>query len=116
MRILLAILAFAVLALFAEWNSHYVMRSGYQFFELIGIMDPSGPLGGQISGFNYQRFPTWAHPVIRFLAAAIIYAPAILIPASIALRRHTQHTLCGACGDRLVLTPKLTCARCGVRL
>ena len=78
LRGLLGLVAAACVMGVLAWPSFraslVVRRECYRAAELVGIMNPSGDLGGQVAGFNYQRHPAWVHPVAEFIAGSIAFA------------------------------------------
>jgi hypothetical protein len=100
------------------WTSLVVRRECYRLAEFVGIMDPSGSLGGQVAGYNFQRSPAWVHPASEFIAAVIGFAPALAL-ALLLMHRigfgplGWRATLCGRCGAKLRGLTEPRCAACG---
>ncbi|HYE03830.1 MAG TPA: hypothetical protein VD963_11435, partial [Phycisphaerales bacterium] len=111
---LLAGLVAVALAYPSYWLSLYTLRELYRLFELVGLMDPRGPLGGQLLGHNFQRHPAWVHWVAGGLAAALGFAPALALSFALARRAagRARPTLCGRCGGALRGLGEPRCPRC----
>lgn len=111
---LCAIGVFAALAYPCFWAYLYCLRAGYVTAEWVGVMDTARGLGGQVAGHNYYRYPEWAHWPIGGLAAAVSYAPAIVL-AVITMRwvsGSSRVTRCGACGRAVTGATGPVCPHC----
>jgi hypothetical protein len=92
-------------------------REVFRAAELVGIMDANGDLGGQVMGFNHQRYPQWVYPAGRFTAAVAIYGP-VLILSLLTLHRidrgtlGLRSTLCGKCGSTMKSLTEPRCTSC----
>jgi len=109
---------FAALAYPSQLLTLWCTRELFRFFEAVGIMNPNGPLGGQILGFNYQRQPEWAHWAAGGMASAAGYGAA-LVGSILIIRRvsgASRATLCGRCGSRIKNAKEMRCASCGGEL
>lgn len=92
-----------------------VMRVEYALLEALGVMNTSGPLGGQVGGRNYFREPESVHsPVhaVGYFAShlAIIVAGLVLYHRVVFGAWRPRVTLCGQCA--LPMPGSLRCA-CG---
>jgi hypothetical protein len=94
-----------------------VQRETLRAAETVGIMNPAGPLGGQIKGFNYQRYPEWVHPAAKCLAALVAYGPSVALLLLLFHRvgigpLKLRATVCGNCGAELRNLREARCPAC----
>jgi hypothetical protein len=118
-RLILGVTAAAALFASLAWYSFDLSlrarREVYRAAEFAGLMNPTGPLGGQIKGFNYQRNPAWVHLVASVLGAAAGFGPVLV--ATLLLYHRIAYgpfaaTLCGRCGATLRNLAEPRCPRC----
>lgn len=93
----------------------YAVREGFRLAEWVGLMDPTGALGGQVMGFNYQREPVWVHWVVWMVATLLVFGPVVVGVLAVATPGavRARATLCGRCGSVLRGLAEPRCPRCG---
>jgi hypothetical protein len=100
----------------------FAMREIFRAAEAAGLLTPSGRFWGQILGYNIPYHSQWFHHLVRFLAALIAYAPALLLTLALHHRltfgRHLfdHSTRCARCRKILRHLTEPRCHSCSTPL